>query len=340
MIITRTPFRITLGGGGTDLPSYYSKYGGLIFSFTLDKYMYINVNRPMIDDLIRVKYSDSETVGKLGELKHEIARECLRKVGIQKNIEISSMADIPAGSGLGSSSTYTVGLLKALHHINRDFITLHDLAEESCEIEIDILKKPMGKQDQYLATYGGFLIMEIARDGHVEVSNANVNIDVIDELNKNLLIFYTGRSRLSKKILNKQNNATIANQSEVLKSLHYIKKSGYKILEIVEKGNITELGKMFDEHWQFKKKLAQGITTPEFDEIYNIAKQNGAVGGKISGAGGGGFFTFYCEERKSQLRSAMKKLGLRELRYDFDFEGTKVLANFMNYRSMSFNQPH
>ena len=333
MIITRTPFRVTLGGGGTDLPSYYSRYGGFIFSFTLDKYMYINVNRPMIDDYIRIKYSDSETVNSLSELKHEIARECLKMTGFTKNIEISSMADIPAGSGLGSSSTYTVGLLKALHQIKREFIPLDQLAEEACEIEMGRLNKPMGKQDQYLATYGGFLVLNINNDGKVSVSNAKIKYDVMEDLKRNLLVFYTGKSRLNKAILTQQNRATIDNNTEVLNSLHYIKESGYKILEIIESGNITELGKMFDDHWRLKKKLANGITTPRFDEIYNVALENGALGGKISGAGGGGFFTFYCEENQSKLRDAMGKLGLRELHYGFDYEGTKVLANFMNYDS-------
>jgi D-glycero-alpha-D-manno-heptose-7-phosphate kinase len=333
MIITRTPFRITLGGGGTDLPSYYSKYGGFIFSFTLDKYMYINVNRPMIDDYIRVKYSESETVSSLSQVKHEIARECLLKTGFTNNIEISSMSDIPAGSGLGSSSTYTVGLLNALHQINRNLIPLHDLAEEACEVEIVRLNKPMGKQDQYLATYGGFLVLNIDKNGKVNVSNANIQYDVIEDLRRNLLVFYTGKSRLNKNILTQQNKATVDSKEDVLNSLHYIKDSGYKILEIVESGNITELGKMFDDHWTLKKKLAKGISTPEFDEIYTIAKNNGALGGKISGAGGGGFFTFYCEDKQPQLRNAMSKIGLRELHFGFDFEGTKVMANFMNYES-------
>ena len=191
MIITRTPFRVTLGGGGTDLPSYYSKYGGFIFSFTLDKFMYINLNRSFTDDLIRIKYSKSETVSKVSEIQHDIARECLKKIGLSKGIEIASMADIPAGSGLGSSSTYTVGLLSALHNLNRNFHSLHDLAEEACEIEMDILDKPMGKQDQYLATFGGFLIMDIEQDGHVKVSNAKIGYYTLDGLKRNLLMFYT-----------------------------------------------------------------------------------------------------------------------------------------------------
>ena len=337
MIITRTPFRVTLGGGGTDLPSYYSKYGGFIFSFTLDKYMYINVKKSFTDDLIRIKYNKSETVASLSEIKHDIARECLNQVGLSNGIEVSSMADIPSGSGLGSSSTYTVGLLNALHNLKRDYFSLQDLAEEACKIEIDCLKKPMGKQDQYLAAFGGFLVMNIDKDGSVKVTRANASPSTLDNLNRNLLMFYTGENRQSQNILLNQDNATKKNESQVLESLHYIKESGYKILEIVESGNITELGKMFDKHWEYKKKMSSSVSSPHFDKIYDLAKNNGAIGGKLSGAGGGGFFTFYCEENQEQLRRVMKKAGLRELRFDFDFEGTKVLANFMNYRSTGYS---
>jgi D-glycero-alpha-D-manno-heptose-7-phosphate kinase len=331
MIITRTPFRVTLGGGGTDLPSYYEKYGGFIFSFALNKYMFITVKRPFADRLIRLKYNISETVEKLSELKHDIARECLAKLNITDSIDVVSMADIPAGSGLGSSSSYTVGLLNALHTMKRDHIPLHDLAEEACDIEMYQLKKPMGKQDQYLATFGGFSVLEIAKDGSVKVKRANINDSTIEGLNRNLLSFYTGVQRKNVGILARQSKSTEKNEKQVLESLHYIKESGYKILDIVEDGNITELGHMFDEHWKYKKRLAKGITNPSFDEIYEIAKKNGAMGGKITGAGGGGFFLFYCEENHSKLRKAMKDVGLKEMRFDFDYEGTKVLVNFMDY---------
>jgi len=333
MILTRTPFRVTLGGGGTDLQSYYSKHGGFIFSFTLDKYMYISLKKAFADDLIRVKYNESETVKNIKDLKHEIARACLQKIGFANGIEIASMADIPSGSGLGSSSTYTVGLLSALHNFKRDFISTQELAEEACEIEIDILKKPMGKQDQYLAAYGGFLVMDIAKDGSVKVKNAKISLSTLDSLKQNLMIFYTGKRRLNKTILGQQDQASRNNEKQVMNSLHYIKESGYKILESVESGNITDLGILFDEHWTYKKKMAQGISNPELDQIYELAKKNGAIGGKISGAGGGGFFTLYCEDNKSKLRAAMKKAGLRELIYDFDYEGTKILGNFMKYSS-------
>lgn len=333
MIITRTPFRVTLGGGGTDLSSYYSKYGGFIFSFTLNKYMYISTKRSFADDLIRVKYSKSETVKRLNQLDHEIARTCLKKTGFTKAIEIASMADIPSGSGLGSSSTYTVGLLNSLHNLKRDFISINDLAEEACEVEINILKKPMGKQDQYLAAYGGFLVLDIKKNGKVKVTNVRLKSSILNDLKNNLMIFYTGKRRSNKEILGKQHKASKKNQKNVIESLNYIKDSGYEILESVESGNLTNLGVLFDNHWKYKKNMVKGISTPEFDKIYNLAKDNGAIGGKISGAGGGGFFTFYCEENKTKLRKAMNKAGLRELIYDFDFEGTKVLGNFMNYSS-------
>ncbi|MFC1784209.1 galactokinase [Candidatus Neomarinimicrobiota bacterium] len=331
MIITRTPFRITLGGGGTDLPSYYGKHGGFIFSFALDKYMFITVKRPFADHLIRLKYNISETVENLSELKHDIARECLTKLNITKSIDVVSMADIPAGSGLGSSSSYTVGLLNALHTMKREYISLKELAEEACDIEMYRLNKPMGKQDQYLATFGGFTVLEIAKDGGVNVKRANISDSTIEGLNRNLLSFYTGVQRKNIGILARQSKSTESNEKQVLESLHYIKESGYKILDMVESGNITELGHMFDEHWKYKKRLARGISNPRFDKIYETAKKNGALGGKITGAGGGGFFLFYCEENQAKLRAAMKDAGLKEMRFDFDHEGTKVLVNFMDY---------
>lgn len=328
MIITRTPFRITLGGGGTDLPSYYSKYGGFIFAAGLDKYMFINVNRPIVDDLVRVKYSKTEIVENVNQLEHDIARETLRLMGIKKGIEIISMADVPAGTGLGSSSCYAVGLLNALHTLKREHIPLEKLAEEACRIEIDILKKPIGKQDQYMAAFGGLTVLEIGKDGRVKVKPARVSDSIIDELNRNMLIFYTKSQRSADRILSEQNKGIKRKKKSVIESLHYIKEIGYQILEAVEKGNLSKVGLLFDEHWQYKKKMSNKISNPNFDRIYQIAKENGALGGKISGAGGGGFFVFYTEKNHKKLRKILKSLGLREMRYRFDFEGTKVLVNF------------
>jgi len=327
MIVSRTPFRITLGGGGTDLPSYYKEHGGFIFSFCLSKYMYICINRPSADDLIRLKYSISESVESVEDLQHDIAKACLQRVNINSRIEIASLSDIPAGSGLGSSSTYTVGLLNALHSLNGEYKSLEFLADEACKIEMDILKKPMGKQDQYLAALGGFVMLEIDKDGTVKSEKIQLDKSIMNELNRNLLIFYTGQQRKNDKILKEQDDSTKNNQEEVLNSLHYIKESGYKILDIVKSGNLDELGGMFRNHWEMKKKLSSGVTNDKIDSIYNIALNNGATGGKITGAGGGGFFTFYCSQDHQKLRNVMKAEGLKELDYSFDLDGSRIISN-------------
>ena len=292
MIVSKTPFRITLGGGGTDLPSYYNNHGGFIFSFCLSKYMYVCVNRPAADNLIRLKYSISETVENIKDLKHDIARTCLERLNIDSKIEIASLSDIPAGSGLGSSSTYTVGLLNSLYSLRGENKSLEFLANEACIVEMDLLRKPMGKQDQYLAALGGFVVLEIDKKGNVKAKNIHLKEKRLKNLKNNLLIFYTGKQRLNKGILGEQDKSTKLKKTDVINSLHYIKESGYKILEIIESGDLDKLGFMFKEHWEMKKKLSSGITNQYFDSIYNKALENGATGGKISGAGGGGFFTF------------------------------------------------
>ncbi len=327
MIITRTPFRITLGGGGTDIPSYYSQFGGFIFSVAINKYMYINVNRPVVDNLIRVKYTKSEIVESLELLQHDIAREALRMNQLNNGIEIISLADIPAGSGLGSSSSYAVGLLNALHALKRNYISLHELAEEACRLEIDLLKRPIGKQDQYMAAFGGLTTLEIERSGKVQVTPVKVPPGALNELQRNLLMFYTGTTREQLEILKEQDQSAKEQKQPVLDCLHEIKEIGRKIKESVEKGILTEVGRLFDQHWQLKKKLSSKISNERFDDIYRLAKKNGALGGKISGAGGAGFFCFYAEDNQKQLRNALTQSGLVEMQYQFDFEGTKVMAN-------------
>jgi len=328
MIVTRTPFRVTLGGGGTDLPSYYEKYGGFIFSAGLDKYMFIEANRPTSDDLIRIKYSESEMVGNIADVRHQSAREALRLTGIEKNIEISSIADIPAGTGLGSSSCYTVGLLQALHTMKREYVPLAQLAEEDFKIEKEVLGRPIGKQDPYLAAFGGLTVLDIGKDGTVKVRKANVSMEIADELNQNLIIFFTGVTRSADVILTEQSKSVKDDKKEVVDSMHYIKEIGYEILEAVEDGNIDDVGLKFHAHWQHKKKISSKMTNPEFDKIYEKALASGALGGKISGAGGGGFFTFYVPKNHRAFRDAMRGFGLREMRYRFDFEGSKVLVDF------------
>jgi len=330
MIITRTPFRFTLGGGGTDLPSYYSQYGGFIFAAGINKYMFISVNRPIVDNLVRVKYTKTEIVIHREELKHEIAKEAMRMMSLEDSVEIVSMADVPAGTGLGSSSCYAVGLLNALHSLKRDYVPLEDLAEQACELEIRRLGKPIGKQDQYMAAFGGLRVLDIKTDGTVQVHSAKIDDATLDDLNRNLLMFYTGTFRSADQILAAQSQGAREGKTEILESLHHIKEIGYKVLEAVESGNLTAVGFLFDEHWEYKKRISPQMTNSLFDEIYEIAKANGALGGKISGAGGGGFFLFYVEEHQARFRDAMRKLNLREMRYRFDFEGTRVLVNFMD----------
>jgi D-glycero-alpha-D-manno-heptose-7-phosphate kinase len=330
MIITRTPFRFTLGGGGTDLPAYYSKYGGFIFAAAINKYMFINLNRPVVDDLVRVKYTKSEMVHHREELEHDIAKEAMRMMGIEKAIEIISMADVPAGTGLGSSSCYAVGLLRALQSMKRQFSSLQEVAEMACDLEINRLGKPIGKQDQYMAAFGGLTVLDIDKDGTVKVRAAVASESTLDELNRNILMFYTGTSRSADAILSEQRQGAKEDKKDVVESMHTIKELGYKILEAVESGNITDVGLLFDQHWQYKKQISDKMSNGRFDEIYDIANQHGALGGKISGAGGGGFFIFYIEKHQARFREKMKELGLREMRYRFDFEGTKVLVNFMS----------
>lgn len=332
MIITRTPFRFTLGGGGTDLPSYYSRFGGLIFAAAIDKYMFISVNRPIVDDLVRVKYSSSETVETVSALKHELAKAALDHLGITNAIEIISMADIPAGTGLGSSSCYMVGLLNALYALKRDSRSVAEIAETACHLEMNVLKKAVGKQDQYLAALGGLPILEIDKDGRVRVRQARIDYVTLDELNRNTLIFYTGQTRQADDILRHQDAAVKKDVAAVTDSLHLIKEIGYEIIEALETGNLDRFGLLMDEHWQAKKRLSAKIADERLHRIYDVAKQNGALGGKVTGAGGGGFFVFYTNNRHHQLRRAMLSEGLRELRYRFDTEGSRILVNLSDSR--------
>lgn len=328
MVITRTPFRITLGGGGTDLPSYYEKHGGFIFAVGIDKYMSITVNRPVLDPAIHLKYSELETVTRPAELHHAVAREILLSTGIEKNIDINSVGDLPGGSGLGSSSCYAVGLLHAIHALKHERVSSAALAEEDFHIEAEVLKRPVGKQDPYLAAFGGLTVLDIARDGKVAVRKANVSMEVADELNRNMLVFFTGVTRNADIILQEQSTGAATDDKAIIESMHYIKQLGQEILEAVEGGDLDKVGHAFHAHWQHKKKISTKMSNPEFDKIYDAAIAAGALGGKISGAGGGGFFTFYVPGSQKAFREAMRAHGLQELRYRFDFEGSKVVGDF------------
>jgi D-glycero-alpha-D-manno-heptose-7-phosphate kinase len=329
MILTRAPLRIPLGGGGTDLPSYYSRYGGFVLSAAINKYVYISINRPQVDDLIRVKYSKSETVESLEEVQHELVREAMRLTGVERGVEIVSMADVPAGTGMGSSGSFIVALLRALHAYRREHVPPSQLAEEACRIEIEMAGSPVGKQDQYVAAFGGITCFDISRDGQVAVSRISFNNHQMDELRNNLLLFYTGIQRRSTDILEDQRRDAARSNPDVLGSLHQTKELGLQIKETLEDGDLDRFGELLDVHWQNKKRRSTKITDPRIDRWYEVARDNGAVGGKLIGAGGGGFLLFYCpNSHKGRLRRAMADEGLREMPFDFDLEGAKVLVDF------------
>ncbi len=330
MIVTRTPFRITLGGGGTDLPSFYHEHGGFILAVAIDKYMYLNVNTPILDDLIRVRYSKAETVRCLHEIEHPMVRAALEHFGIENGIEIVSIADIPAGTGVGSSSCYLVGLMNALHALTQTPVNPQQLAEEACHIELNLLHKPIGKQDQYMAAYGGLTTLQIANDGKVEAQYLSIPVDVVEALENNLLLFYTGAVRDATAILSQQNDATKRKDTTVVGGLSEIKDIGIEIASTIAAGNLRRFGELMDEHWQVKKRLSKGITNSTIDAWYELSKRNGAIGGKISGAGGGGFLMLYCEEGKAQVRDTLRNAGLKELHFRFEFEGSKVVFDIVS----------
>lgn len=328
IILTRAPGRIPLGGGGTDLPSYYSKYGGFLISIAINKYTYVLVNETTVDNLIRLKYSQSEKVESVDKIKHSVFRETLKFMGIKSGIEIATMSDAPVGTGLGSSSSFTVALLTALHVFKRQHVDALTLAQEACDIEINRASMATGKQDQYLTALGGIVCLDFAKDGNVKVNPVDIHSYTLKELRSNLLLFYTGISRESFKIQIEQIENTEDNVQEVIDSLHRTKEIGLEIKDVLEKGDLDRLGELLDLHWGNKKKRSKRITNPQLDKWYKIAKENGALGGKIMGAGGGGFFALYCpNEAKNEVREAMTAEGLREMDYEFDVEGAKVLVN-------------
>ncbi len=329
MILTRAPLRISLGGGGTDLPSYYSRHGGFILSAAIDKYVYIAVNRPQADDLIRVKYTQSEEVCTPDELEHDLVRPSLKLLGIDRRVEIASMADVPAGTGLGSSSTYLVALLTALHELKRSRVSSGDLAELAFHIEEGLAGHPVGKQDHYLAALGGITCLEIERDGSVDASALDISTGTVEELNAQTLLFFTGISRKATAILEQQKRDTAASRRAVLESLHRTKEMGVVIRDALTRGDLAAFGGMLDEHWQNKKRRSDRISVTDVDRWYDVARDAGALGGKLVGAGGGGFLMLYCHNgTKHDVRAALASEGLRELRYRFDNEGAKVLVNF------------
>jgi D-glycero-alpha-D-manno-heptose-7-phosphate kinase len=325
MIITRSPLRISLGGGGTDLPSYYREHGGFLVAGALDKYVYLTLHRTFVPDLI-VKYSKLERVATAAQLEHPIIREAFALLGMDgRSLEVTSMADIPGGTGLGSSGSFTTALLKVLHASNKNLISPAELAEQACHIEIDKLGEPIGKQDQYIAAVGGITAFTFHPDGRVEYRPAKISEETLFNLEDNLLLFFTGYSRSASGILKDQNDRSKQHDRAMLDNLHFTKDLGYQSLAALEGSDLEEFARLMDVHWQRKKQRSSGMSNDRINEWYDCARAHGALGGKLIGAGGGGFLMFYAAD-KTKLRHAMREQGLQEVRFRFDFEGTKVVA--------------
>lgn len=319
MIISRTPFRISLAGGGTDLRKFYAEEPGAVLSFAIDKYMYITINR-YFDDSIFLKYSRTEIVNSISKIRHPLWRECLRSSGLFKSLEMTSMADIPGGTGLGSSSSFTVGTLHALSAFKGEFRTAEDLARGACEVEIEKLKEPIGKQDQYIAAYGGFQFIEFMPDESVKVNPLILSDKTRKELFDRMILLYTGMRRKAGPILRKARNS-FPKQKESLRRLKFL---AHFSKEKLQKGEVDFLGSVLNESWEIKKSLANEVSNSQIDEAYVTALKSGALGGKILGAGGGGFLLLFCPpSKRSAVLSRLK--NWREIPFSFEAEGSKII---------------
>jgi D-glycero-alpha-D-manno-heptose-7-phosphate kinase len=324
MLITRTPLRISLGGGGTDLPSYYRRFGGVVVSAAINKYVYIGINRTYAADYL-LKYSELERVREAADIRHPIIREALLSHPIGPYLEIVSLADIPAGTGLGSSGTFTVGLLKAIYAFKREHVVSGALAEEACTIEIDRLERSVGKQDQYIAAFGGLTCLEFCKDDEVRVSPLRISNQTLHDLEERLLLFFTGYSRNADSILEDQKTRSENGDQAMLENLHAIATIGGHVRDTLERGDTHGFAGLMHEHWERKRRRTTGMSTAEIDRLYASGLANGALGGKLVGAGAGGFLMFYASD-PTALRAAMVREGLEELRFAFDHDGSTVIV--------------
>jgi D-glycero-alpha-D-manno-heptose-7-phosphate kinase len=324
MIITRSPLRISLGGGGTDLASYYRDHGGFLIAGAIDKYVYITLHETFVPEII-VRYSKMEVVTRAEEIKHPIIREALRLIPIaDPHLELTSMSDIPAGTGLGSSGSFTTALLCALHTYRRNHVTQRDLAEQACHIEIDLLGEPIGKQDQYIAAFGGITAFTFHPDGHVDAEPLRLPPAIIHRLEDGLAMFFTGYTRNASEILRDQDVRSKQKDQAMIENLHLVKQLGYDSKAALEAGDLRGFGELMHGHWERKRARSAGMSNGQIDSYYDLARANGAIGGKLIGAGGGGFLLFYTED-KARLSAAMAGAGLREVRFRFDFAGNRVM---------------
>jgi D-glycero-alpha-D-manno-heptose-7-phosphate kinase len=343
MIVTRTPFRVTLGGGGTDLPSFYREHGGFVLAMAIDKFMYVVMNIPNADRLVRLHYTNSETVRTVDELRHELAREAFRAHGIRDAVEVASVADVGAGTGLGSSSCYLVGLLTAIRAYLRRPVPLATLAEEACHIELEVLRKPIGKQDQYMATFGGLTALEIDRAGAVEVQPIALEPHAIATLVANTHLYYTNVQRDAIEVLTDQDQAMRApegaDRRRVEECLLGIKEIGYRIRDAIVEGDFDRFGRLMDEHWALKRRMSDKVSLPQVDQLYEYLKREyGVLGGKVVGAGGGGFLMLYCPTNHRALTQFMASQGMMRLHYNVEFEGAKVVTNLFNAQSLAVHR--
>jgi D-glycero-alpha-D-manno-heptose-7-phosphate kinase len=324
VLITRTPLRISLGGGGTDLPSYYREFGGVVISAAITKYIYVGINRTFTEDYF-LKYSELERVQEVGQIEHPIVREALTLHPVGPSLEIVTLADIPSGTGLGSSGTFTVGLLKALYAFKRQHIVTGALAEEACHIEIDRLGRAVGKQDQYAAAFGGLTRFEFGAGGDVQVSPLRISTETLHDLEENLLLFFTGYARRADSILQDQKTRSERGDSSMLANLHMIASIGRCVGQALEQGDTHRFGELMHEHWECKRSRSEAMSSDDIDRCYDVGRANGAIGGKLVGAGAGGFLMFYAAD-PAAVREAMLVEGLAELRFLFDHDGSTVIV--------------
>jgi D-glycero-alpha-D-manno-heptose-7-phosphate kinase len=328
MIVSRAPVRFSLGGGGTDLPSYSREHGGFVVAAAVDKFVSVCVARRFQNN-IRLAYTESEIVEDVEQIRHRIFKAALKMTGVLRGVELHSLADVPANTGLGSSSSFTVALLNGLHAFKREFVPAEQLAREACQLEIDELKEPIGKQDQYIAAFGGVSALTFNTDGSVEVERLPLRDEVIDDLEGNLLIYYSGIERSASSVLKEQAKTITENKDAAVQRMHRIKELGHETRRILLAGQIDRYGEMLHEHWTNKRKLASNMADGTIDEHYETARKAGAIGGKLMGAGGGGFFMFYVRPTdRRRVQDALAARGLRPMRFRFDFDGARIMANF------------
>lgn len=324
MILSKAPVRLSMGGGGTDLASYYREYGGFLLATSINKFVYILLNR-RFEDNFRLSYSKTEIINTVEEIEHPIFRESIKYVGIEGKVEIVSVSDVPSNCGLGTSSTFTVALLNALYAYRRDYIGIDKLAESACHIEINVLNEPIGKQDQYASAFGGFNAYYFEKDGSVRVEPLRIKEEMMIELQNNIFLFYLNKNRSASSILKEQNENSKKNDKDTIERLHKIKEIGLYTKKILEEGKINEFGEVLHNHWLTKKGLSSKISDPFINEAYDIALKNGAIGGKVVGAGGGGFLLLYCPNNKPKLIEALRNFGLKPTWFSFEFEGAKKI---------------